>query len=238
MKKIVFVIIICLNIYWNIDIAFAADVLYSVCYSLGDQDALIVGKVVNADPDEDSIEVEIIRLISGELKEENKSILVVCKNIKKQFNINDEVLLSIENVSGDVLYNLAYNHACYTVKVMNNDKIELLQNNSFDYDYREFDYFDIILQWFCNTGEILSEDDTENGNLYYRGDGEHRELVYSEKEHKWYQDALSSKFNEPNILYNEKTKLTELMVIFLGVSVIVVSFYCWRRKQKVNYSQH
>ena len=90
---IILAVIICVVV--NYQVAYSADVLSSVCTSYGDQDALVAGKVVNIDSEKEVMNVEIFRLLSGNLKYKDNTITIEYKKLKK-IGIGDKVLLSLE----------------------------------------------------------------------------------------------------------------------------------------------
>lgn len=230
----IILIIFSIAIFFDTKITHAADDLYNVCNSFGDQDALIVGKVINIDSDA-TMQVEIVRLVSGVVIEsKDYKINVQCSNIKRKFEIGNEVLLSVMCIKEkDALYKISYDHACYTVKCMKDNKIEILQNKTYNYGINDFDYFDIVLQWFCNTGEILAEEDTLDNCLFYRWEGGKKQLVYNTKKDIWYQDSFSSEFVAPDIIKEEKTR--EMKIIFcllIGSIGSIILLYRWIKTNK------
>jgi len=77
----------------------------------------------------------------------------------------------------------------------------------------------ISLQWFCNTGEILYEEDLIDNTKYYRQDGENTELVYDQNKHKWYQDSFSSSFEVPDVMKEKKEFTFKVIIIVFAVCV-------------------
>lgn len=207
------------SIIINYQVGYLADDLHNVCNSYGVQEALLVGKIVEVTSEKGIMKVEIIRLVSGTLKYKDNKISIQLKELEK-LDIGDEVLLSLESVDlNEALYKIAYERACYFVQCMDNKKIKILKT-LYAYDLKSFDYFDIKLQWFCNTGEILGEEDLSDTIKYYRWVGEKKELVYDKSKDKWYQDSFSSKFNAPDVIKSKMKK----RVMFMAIISLV--FFC------------
>jgi hypothetical protein len=211
---------------------YAADVLYSVCYSVCGQEALLIGKVVDITSEKEIMKVEIVRLVSGILGYEDNYIDVEFNDLEK-LDIGNEVLLSLECVNPDKsLYKIAYESGCYFVQCMDNRKIKLVDTLCFS-DSDDSNYFDICLQWYCNTGEMLSEDDLSDTTKFYRWSGDNRELVYDQSKDIWYQDSFSSKFDAPdvfaevNIKKNRVAFITIFGLVFLCGAILL---YCRMRK--------
>ena len=74
----------------NKERVYSADVLSSVCTSYGGQDALAAGKVVDIDPEKEVMNVEIFRLVSGNLKYKDNTITIQYKKLKK-IGIGDQL---------------------------------------------------------------------------------------------------------------------------------------------------
>lgn len=199
-----FVLILSISIN-DCQVVYGAEDLYNICNSYDVQDALLIGKIVGINLEKETMKVEVIRLVSGKLKYKDNKIKIQCDNLEK-LNAGDEVLLSLNSIDQEEnLYEIAYEEAFYSVQCMENKKIRILKNISYDYDYNDFNYFDIILQWFCNTGEILTEEDLLNTTKYYRWEGEKKQLVYDQNKDIYYQDSFSSEFNAPDVIReNEK----------------------------------
>ena len=225
---IILAVIICVVV--NYQVAYSADVLSSVCTSYGDQDALVAGKVVNIDSEKEVMNVEIFRLLSGNLKYKDNTITIEYKKLKK-IGIGDKVLLSLEAANEeDSLYKIAYECGCYSIEYRDDKKLKLL-NNIYTNTISDDDYFDISLQWFCNTGEILYEEDLIDNTKYYRQDGENTELVYDQNKHKWYQDSFSSSFEVPDVMKEKKEFTFKVIIIVFAVCVgSVLLCYFLRRK--------
>lgn len=219
-----------ISIIISYQVVCSADVLYSVCNSYGEQEALLVGKVVEINSEKGIMKVEMVRLVSGILKHKDNYVNV---NINfdqlDKLDTGDKVLLSLKSVNSDEsLYKVAYEDACYLVQCMDDKKIKIM-NTLYFYDSYEMDYFEIILQWYCNTGEILAEEDLSNTIKYYRWIGEKKELVYDQSKDIWYQDSFSSKFSAPDVIQN-KNRVT-FMTIFAFVFVCSVILFYFRMKK-------
>jgi hypothetical protein len=146
----------------NNRVAYSADVLYSVCNSCCGQDALLVGKVAKIDAKKGTMKVIIIRLISGKLKYKKNYINIELNHKLKKIGVGNEVLLSlIKDNSEKALYKTYYESGCYFVQCMDDKKIKL-GKNIYWRDSSNVYYFYIYLQWYCNTGETLAEDDLSN----------------------------------------------------------------------------
>lgn len=182
---ILFILILSISVN-DYQVVYGADDLYNICNSYDIQDVLLIGKVAEIKLEKETMIVEIIRLVSGKLKYKDNKIKIQCDNLKK-LNAGDEVLISLNSVNQkEYLYKTAYEKAFYSVQCLDNKKIKILKNISYDYDYNDFNFFDIILQWFCNTGEILTEEDLLNTTKYYRWEGEKKELVYDQSKDVYY----------------------------------------------------
>lgn len=204
-------------------LTYSADMLASVCYSVSGQDALLVGTVASLDADENVMQIEVKRLISGELDMEDGRVSLRSGDAAKEMRVGEPVLLSVVKAEGDQpLYEIAHDLSEYKVSSYDGNKVWLLDEKNQD----DLDYFDISLQWFCNTGEMLMDEDftASDGTEYYkyfRSNAVKKELVYDSSTKKWYQDSFSSKFIAPDVI---KENQIHMYMLIVKVVIVVVLF--------------
>jgi hypothetical protein len=87
-----------------------------------------------------------------------------------------------------------------------------------------------MLQWYCNTGEELDEQDLSNTTKYYRWVGEKRELVYDQSKDIWYQDSFSSKFSAPDVIKEKKVVFVKKIIFVFVCGVAAFLFFGIRKK--------
>ena len=218
-----FVLVFIINIIINHPVVYAAEDLHNVCNSYGEQEALLVGKVEEITLEKGIMKVKIVRLVSGMLKYKDNFVTINFNKLDK-LDTGDEILLSLKSVNPDEsLYKVAYERACYFVQCMDDKKIKIM--NTIYFDSYDMDYFDIILQWYCNTGEILTEEDLSNTIKYYRWVGGKKELVYDQSKDIWYQDSFTPRFSAPDVIQKKNRVISVcaagvLALLLLATAVV------------------
>lgn len=216
---------ILISLFYSMEnkLTFSADILASVCYSVSDKDALLIGTIVSLDVDGNVMQIEVKRLISGELDMEDGRICLRSRHTAKGFKVGDLVVLSVLKAEDNLpLYEIAYDLSEYKVSFCDGNKVWFLNEKKQD----DLDYFDISFQWFCNTGEMLMDEaftanDGKEYFKYFRGNADNKELVYDSFSKKWYQDCFSSKFIAPNVIEDNQK---HMYMLIIKVVIVVVLF--------------
>ncbi len=205
--------------------AFAGEVLYDIETSKDPQDALVIGKVERIDKT-GYVEINIVRLISGELE---SSIFPYRFSNMRDFNkvnIGDTFLLAVEKVKENNMYEAIYD-VCYHVKIDENRRIRIIEKVDSRGDSAE-------LEWFCNTGEDLIDGSDDNLFELNKETGEET-LVYDTKTKKWYKDSTSESYSAPDVLRDRnKRRWTHvfLTAACLLLCMFVYLFIRWHKRRK------
>lgn len=236
--RILILLVLIISIMIKSDqVVYGAEDLYNIYYSYGIQNALLVGNVVEISAKKETMKVKVVRIVSGMLKCRDHKITIQSDHLDK-IKAGDTILVSLKNGNtGKYVYQTAYDQAFYSVQCMDRNKIKMLKNISYDYDCNDFGWFDINLQWFCNTGEELSEEDAADTVKYYRWEGENKELVFDQSKNTYYQDSFSSEFHAPDVLEEKKKRVEHLLFsVFLFASGAIVLYLVIRRRR--NQKRH
>ena len=243
-KKWCFFIIVFL-LCVNNSYALAGDAEWLVYANVEPQDALLIGEVVKKEND-NILDIKILRVVCGEVKD--SQIKYDNPIVAKRTSVGKYLLLSVEKEEN--IYKKCYS-VCHEVTIKKGDKIsdlkpldeedeeleELDELDELDEEDEELDgEWEMLLQWFCNTGTTINESPDDSGKYYEEDEvGVTDTLVYDMNEHKWYKDPLSDEYPSPNTQELEITNYIILggllIVVFVGIGV-GIRFY--RRKKGKN----
>ena len=201
----------------------AAEVTYQIERSLEPQEALVIGRVDGIDR-KGYVEFYNVRLVSGKL--DSNTFLYRFSDMKdfSEVDIGDTYLLSVKKINETDIYEEAFK-LCYSVIVDENRKIKI--NEKVD-ESGEI----IELEWFCNTGNDLQEN--EDGEYFEinKETGE-QTLVFSMESHKWYKNSASDIYSAPDM--NSECIQWNWLFVFCIILCLSLCLFVFRKTLMRHY---
>lgn len=212
-----FVLFMCFML--NSNRTFAGDAIYYIETSKDPQDALVIGKVERIDKT-GYVEINTVRLISGELETNNFSYRFSNISDFNKVNIGDTFLLAVKNIKENNMYEGVFD-ICYHVKIDKNRKIRI--------DEKVDSSGKIIeLEWFCNTGDDLVGSDGEFFEL--NKETGKRILVYDMKNKKWYKDSTSESYTAPDVFRDRYKRRWTIVFVIVSCVLFCMFVYLFIRR--------
>jgi len=165
----------------------AADTSWRMTHGDDTQDALLVGKVMEADGE--TIKIDVIRTVNGKPA---KSPFTIKKNAYQnnflQASVDDGILVSVSFATGTK----SSGTVCYGLY-----KVQLMQDKKIKMDVNEYDVG--FIEWQVNTG-IKDDLFGEDGKVFRHTGGDWQtdgELLFDGI--TWYEDSLDPQYKAPEV---------------------------------------